>query len=143
MSVPSPWGPEPQSSSTLRNVGAQFVGVFTHNRWLSWAVFWVGWLLLSPGTLPVGSVAFMVGYVIYRERTINLVTVCATYLGVCLYLLLGHMITDWPQEIRLWIGFGMIFSVIVLGVRYPVLGAFMLMALAAAFNGGRGGRRRW
>ena len=136
-----------KTDDIMENIGREFVELFTKNRWLSWTVFWVGWLLISPATLPVGSVAFMVGYVFYRERTVNLVTICATYLAVCLYLLLGHMVNDWPEQVRLYMGWGMIFSLIVLGIRYPVFGTFLLIAIATALSGGRGGyyyrRRRW
>lgn len=117
------------------------------NKWICWGIFWLVWLHFSPETLPAGSIAFMVGYVFYRERTVNLVTICAAYLGISLYLLLGHMINDWPEQVRLYMGWGMIFSIIILATRFPVFGWILLTVIATAFNRGRGGyyyrRRRW
>ena len=124
----------------MGNIGAQFVELFTANKWLRWSVFWFGWFYISPETIIPGSIAFGVGYVFYKESAINLVTICAAYLGVCLYLMLGHMITDWPEQIRLWMGFDSIFSLIVFCKRFPWFGWCMLVMIAAAFNGA--GRRR-
>ena len=55
----------------------------------SWGIFWFGWFYISPTTIIPGAIAVGVGNVIYRERALNLVTVCAVYLGVLAYLALG------------------------------------------------------
>jgi hypothetical protein len=125
----------------MGNLAAQFVELFTANKWLRWTVFWLGWFWISPTTIIPGAIAVGVGNVFYKERAVNLVTVCAAYLGICLYLLLGHMVNDWPEQVRLWMGFGMIFSLVVLGMRYPMFGLFMLLTISAAFRGGRRSRR--
>ena len=52
------------------------------NKAICWAIFWVGWFFLSPTTIIPGAVAVGVGNVIYKERALNLVTICAVYLGV-------------------------------------------------------------
>jgi hypothetical protein len=128
----------------MGNIGAELIALLTANKWLSWGIFWLGWLMISPATLPAGSIAFMVGYVIYRERTLNLATIAAAYLGVCLYLLLGHISNDWPEQVRLYMGWGMIFSVIVLAIRYPTLGYFLIVMICSAVSrGGYYRRRRW
>ena len=128
----------------MKNIGTELIALLTANRWLSWGIFWLGWLMISPETLPAGSIAFMVGYVFYRERTVNLATICAAYLGICLYLLLGHISNDWPEQVRLYMGWGMIFSVIVLAIRFPVFGWILLTIIATAGNRGYyRGRRRW
>jgi hypothetical protein len=145
---PPPRGPQPQVppsstiGSTIRTVGAQFVELFTANKWLRWTVFWLGWFMLSPTTIIPGSIAFGVGYSFYKERAVNLVTICAAYLGICAYLLLGHMV-DWPEQVRLYMGWGMIFSVIVLAIRFPVFGWILLTIIATAGNRGYYRRRRW
>jgi hypothetical protein len=126
----------------MGNIGAQFVELFTANKWLRWSVFWFGWFYISPETIIPGSIAFGVGYVFYKERAVNLVTICAAYLGVCLYPMLGHMITDWPEQIRLWMGFGIIFSLVILGKRFPMFGYFLIIMICSAFSRG-GYRRRW
>ena len=105
-------------------------------------MFWLGWLWISPETIIPGAIAVGVGNVFYKERAVNLVTICAAYLGILGYLMLGHIGNEWPETVRLYMGLAGIFSLIVLGKRYPMFGAFMLMMIAAAFNGaGRRGRR--
>jgi hypothetical protein len=123
------------------NIGAQFVELFTANKWLRWSVFWFGWLWISPETIIPGAIAVGVGLVFYKERTINLVTVCAAYLGISVYLLLAHALTDWPENVRLWMGFAMIFSLVILGKRFPLFGLFLLMMITSLMRRGR--RRRW
>ena len=61
------------------------------------------------------------------------------------YLLLAHAITDWPENVRLYMGFGGIFSLVVLGKRYPMFGYFLIIMIVSAFSRGSGGRyrRRW
>ena len=76
------------------------------NKAICWGIFWVGWFFLSPTTIIPGAVAVGVGNVIYKERALNLVTICAVYLGMLGYLLLAHAITDWPENVRLYMGFG-------------------------------------
>jgi hypothetical protein len=127
----------------MGNIGAQFVELFTANKWLRWSVFWFGWLWISPETIVPGAIAVGVGNVFYKERAVNLVTICAAYLGVLGYLLLGHIGNEWPETVRLYMGLAGIFSLIVLGMHYPMFGLFLLMMISAAFRGGRGGRRRW
>ena len=131
----------------MGNIGAQFVELFTANKWLRWSAFWFGWFWISPGTIIPGAIAVGVGNVFYKERAVNLVTICAAYLGILGYLMLGHMTTDWPEQVRLYMGLAGIFSLIVLGMRYPMFGGFMLMVIITALNRGRGGyygrRRRW
>ena len=128
----------------MGNIGAQFVEMFTANKWLRWTVFWFGWFWISPETIIPGALAVGVGNVLYKERTVNLVTISAAYLGILGYLMLGHIGNEWPETVRLYMGLIGIFSLIVLGKHYPGFGAFMLMIIVAALNGGRGGgRRRW
>ena len=123
----------------MGNIGAQFVELFTANKWLRWSVFWFGWLWISPETIIPGAIAVGVGNVFYKERAFNLVTICAAYLGILGYLMLGHIGNDWPEQVRLYMGLAGIFSLIVLGKRYPRFGLFMLIMIAAAFNSaGRG-----
>ena len=124
----------------MGNIGAQFVELFTANKWLRWSVFWFGWLWISPETIIPGAIAVGVGNVFYKERAFNLVTISAAYLGILGYLMLGHIGNEWPETVRLYMGLAGIFSLIVLAKRYPGFGAFMLMMLAAAMNGA--GRRR-
>jgi hypothetical protein len=102
------------------------------NKAICWAIFWVGWFFLSPTTIIPGAVAVGVGNVIYKERALNLVTICAVYLGVMGYLLLAHAITDWPENVRLYMGFGGIFSLVVLGKRYPMFGYFLIIMIVSA-----------
>jgi hypothetical protein len=127
----------------VSTIGAQFVELFTDNKWLRWTVFWFGWLWISPGTIVPGAIAVGVGNVFYKERAFNLVTISAAYLGILGYLLLGHMTSDWPEQVRLYMGLAAIFAFIVLGRRYPMFGLFLLMMITAAFRGGGRGRRRW
>ena len=117
----------------MGNIGAQFVELFTANKWLRWSVFWFGWLWISPETIIPGAIAVGVGNVFYKERAFNLVTI----LG---YLMLGHIGSEWPETVRLYMGMGAIFALIVLGKHYPWFGWCMLVMIAAAFNGA--GRRR-
>ena len=128
------------TGDAMGNIGAQFVELFTANKWMRWTAFWLGWLILSPETLPTGSIAVMVGVVFYKERAFNLVTISAAWLGIMAYLILGHIGHEWPENVRLWMGFASIFSLIVLGKHYPWFGWCMLVMIAAAFNGA--GRRR-
>ena len=130
-------------SSAAPSIGAQFVELFTAHKWLRWTVFWFGWLWLSPGTIIPGAIAVGVGNVFYKERALNLVTLSAAYLGILAYLLLGNMITDWPEQVRLYMGVGAIFALIVLGKRYPSFGYFLIIMIATAFNSAGRGRRRW
>ena len=125
-----------------RNIGAQFVELFTAHKWLRWTVFWLGWFWISPTTIIPGAIAVGVANVFYKERAVNLVTVCAAYLGVLGYLLLGHMINDWPEQVRLYMGLAGIFSLVVLGIRYPLLGYFLIIMICSAVSRG-GRRRRW
>jgi hypothetical protein len=128
----------------VSDIGAQVVELFAAHKWLRWGAIWIGWLLISPTTIIPGAIAVGVGNVFYKERAFNLVTISAAYLGILGYLLLGHMVNDWPEQVRLYMGMAGIFSLIVLGIRYPAFGAFMLMMITAALSGGRGGgRRRW
>ena len=124
------------------NIGAQFVELFTAHKWLRWTVFWLGWFWISPTTIIPGAIAVGVANVFYKERAVNLVTVCAAYLGVLDYLLLGHMINDWPEQVRLYMGLAGIFSLVVLGIRYPLLGYFLIIMICSAVSRG-GRRRRW
>jgi hypothetical protein len=126
----------------MGNIGAQFVEMFTSSKVLRWSVFWIGWLLISPETIVPGAIAVGVGNVFYKERAFNLVTICAAYLGILGYMILGHMGHDLPEQVRLYMSFAAIFSLIVLGKRYPGFGVFLFMMISAAFRGGRG-RRRW
>ena len=75
----------------MGNIGAQFVELFTANKWLRWTVFWFGWFWISPTTIIPGAIAVGVGNVFYKERAVNLVTICAAYLGILGYLMLGHI----------------------------------------------------
>ena len=75
------------------------------NKTICWGIFWVGWFFLSPATIIPGAVAVGVGNVIYKERALNLVTICAVYLGILAYLLLGHSMDGWPENVRLYMGF--------------------------------------
>jgi hypothetical protein len=130
----------------MGNIGAQIIELFTANKWLRWTVFWFGWFWISPGTIVPGAIAVGVGNAFYKERAVNLVTICAAYLGIFGYLLLGHMATDWPEQVRMYMGLAGIFSLIVLGMRYPTLGLFLIMVVSSLMGGGRGGyyrRRRW
>ena len=61
----------------MGNIGAQFVELFTANKWLRWSVFWFGWLWISPETIIPGAIAVGVGNVFYKERAVNLVTICS------------------------------------------------------------------
>jgi hypothetical protein len=101
----------------------------------------------QPGTIIPGAIAVGVGNVFYKERALNLVTICAVYLGVLAYLLLGHSITNWPENVRLYMGFAAIFALVILGKRFPMLGYFLIVMICSAISGGRGGgyyyRRRW
>lgn len=45
----------------MKDIGAQFVELFTANKWLRWTVFWLGWLWISPGTIIPGVIAVGVG----------------------------------------------------------------------------------
>ena len=85
----------------MGNIVTQFVELFTANKWLRWTVFWFGWFWISPTTIIPGAIAVGVANAFYKERAFNLVTICAAYLGVLGYLLLGHMINDWPEQVRL------------------------------------------
>ena len=85
-------------------------------------MFWLGWLWISPETIIPGAIAVGVGNVFYKERAVNLVTICAAYLGILGYLMLGHIGNEWPETVRLYMGMGAIFSLIVLGKRYPRFG---------------------
>jgi hypothetical protein len=100
----------------MGNIGAQFVELFTANKWLRWSVFWFGWLWISPETIIPGAIAVGVGNVFYKERAVNLVTICAAYLGILGYLMLGHIGSEWPETVRLYMGMGAIFALIVLGI---------------------------
>ena len=82
----------------MGNIGAQFVELFTANKWLRWSVFWFGWLWISPETIIPGAIAVGVGNVFYKERAVNLVTICAAYLGILGYLMLGHIGSEWPEQ---------------------------------------------
>jgi hypothetical protein len=125
----------------MGNIGAQFVELFTANKWLRWSVFWFGWLWISPETIIPGAIAVGVGNVIYKERALNLVTICAVYLGILAYLLLGHSIDGWPENVRLWMGFAAIIAFVILGKRFPMFGLFLLIMISSAISGGRRGRR--
>ena len=114
--------------------------MFTSSKVLRWSVFWIGWLWVSPETIIPGAVAVSVGVVFYKERAVNLVTICAAWLGIMAYLILGHMGRVLSEQVRLWMGLAAIFSLVVLGKRYPRFGWCMLVVIAAAFNGA--GRRR-
>ena len=59
----------------MGNIGAQFVELFTANKWLRWTVFWLGWFWISPTTIIPGAIAVGVGNVFYKERALNLVTI--------------------------------------------------------------------
>ena len=130
----------------MGNIGAQFVELFTASKWLRWSVFWFGWFWISPETIIPGAIAVGVGNVFYKERAVNIYSIAAAYLGVLGYLLLGHMINDWPEQVRLYMGLAGIFSLVVLGIRYTALGLFLIMVIGTLISGGRGGyygRRRW
>ena len=127
----------------MGNIGAQFVELFTANKWLRWSVFWFGWLWISPETIIPGAIAVGVGNVFYKERAVNLVTICAAYLGILGYLMLGHIGSEWPETVRLYMGMGAIFALIMLGKRYPKFGYFLVIMIATAFNSAGRGRRRW
>ena len=77
---------------------------------------------------------------VLQGTRLNLVTISAAWLGIMAYLILGHIGHEWPENVRLWMGFASIFSLIVLGKHYPWFGWCMLVMIAAAFNGA--GRRR-
>ena len=126
----------------MRDIGAQFVELFTAHKWLRWSVFWLGWFWISPTTIIPGAIAVGVGNVVYKERAFNLVTLSAAYLGILGYLLLGHTINDWPEQVRLYMGLAAIFSLVVLGIRFPMFGLFLIMVIGSLLSGGRG-RRRW
>ena len=122
------------------------------NKWICWIAFWLVWLHFYPESLPVGLVAFMVAYVYYRERTVNLPTICATYLGVWLYIALGQMAPYFSNDALVWMGWAAVFSLVILGVRYPWCGIILLWLVTLAFNKGNYGgyygrgyyrRRRW
>lgn len=125
------------TGDVIGNILTQFIDMFTSSKVLCWSVFWIGWLWVSPETIIPGAVAVGVGVVFYKERAVNLVTICAAWLGILGYLMLGHMINDWPEQVRLYMGLAGIFSLIVLGKRYPMFGLFLLMMISAAFRGGR------
>ena|SRR4051794_4693255 len=113
------------------------------NKWICWIAFWLAWLHFSPETIVPGLVAFMVGYVWYRERTVNISSLCAAYLGFWLYICLGHIGYDWPNGVKIWMAWGAIFSVVILGKRFPVFGWILLTIIATAGNRGYYRRRRW
>ena len=128
----------------MGNIGAQFVELFTANKWLRWSVFWFGWLWISPETIIPGAIAVGVGNVFYKERAVNLVTICAAYLGILGYLMLGHIGSEWPETVRLYMGMAAIFSLIVLGKRYPELRIVHAHDDRHRLQRRRGGgRRRW
>jgi hypothetical protein len=110
------------------------------NKAICWGCFWVGWLLLSPGTIIPGAIAVGVGNVFYKERAITLPAVCAAWLGVLAYLALAGALKH-SGEINLWLGLSAIFALAVLGKRFPLLGVFLLALIAGMLSGGR--RRRW
>jgi hypothetical protein len=79
------WSANPPAVTTttggaVRNIGAQFIELFTAHKWLRWTVFWLGWFWISPTTIIPGAIAVGVANVFYKERAVPLV-VCA-YLGV-------------------------------------------------------------
>jgi hypothetical protein len=111
------------------------------NKLICWLAFWVGWFALSPTTIIPGAVAILVGLVIYKERALNLVTISAAWLGILMYLALGHNLEWFPENVRLWMGVAAIFSLIVLGKRFPMFGWFLLFVIVNLMRGGR--RRRW
>jgi hypothetical protein len=119
------------------------------HKWICWAVFWLLWLHVSPETIIPGSVVFMVGYVYYRERTVNMPSICATYLGFWLFVSLAHMSHYFSDKALIWMGWAMWFSLAVLAARYPMLLWIVCMIIVAAVNRGYGygggyyGRRRW
>jgi hypothetical protein len=130
------------------NIGRQFVELFTANKWLRWSVFWFGWFWISPETIIPGAIAVGVGNVFYKERAFNLVTIAAAYLGILGYMILGHMGHDLPEQVRLYMGFAGIFSLIVLGKRYPTFGYFLIVMVMTVITRGRYygpyyRRRRW
>jgi hypothetical protein len=127
--------------TAMRDIGAQVVELFTANKWLRWTVFWLGWFWISPETIVPGAIAVGVANVAYKERAVNLVTICAAYIGILGYLMLGHIGSEWPETVRLYMGLAGIFSLIVLGKRYPMFGLFLLMVISSLMSGGR--RRRW
>ena len=131
----------------MRNIGAQFVELFTANKWLRWTVFWLGWFWISPETIIPGAIAVGVGNVFYKERALNLVTICAAYLGILGYMMLGHMDQRLPEQVRLWMGIAAIFALVVLGKRYPMFGYFLIVMIMSAISRGGGyypyRRRRW
>jgi hypothetical protein len=112
------------------------------NQAIAWGCLWVGWLLISPTTIIPGAIAVGVANVVYKERALTLVTVCAGYLGVLAYLLLGHMIADWPETVRLYMGLAGVFALVILGKRFPMFGYFLIVMVCSAFSRG-GRRRRW
>jgi hypothetical protein len=86
------------------NIGAQFVELFTANKWLRWTVFWFGWLWISPETIIPGAIAVGVANVVYKERAFNLVTICAAYLGILGYLLPATRSTTGPnRSASIWV----------------------------------------
>ncbi len=112
------------------------------NKGICWTIFWFGWFFISPETIIPGSIAVGVGLVIYKERAVNLVTICAAYLGILAYLALGHNLAAIPENVRLWMGMGGIVALVILGKRFPMFGLFLIIMITSAFS--RGGRcRRW
>lgn len=146
---PSPWEPRPQQRQAAvgSTAGDAAITWIKSNKWICWSAFWLVWLHFSPETIIPGAIAFMVGYVFYRERAVTLPSICAAYLGFWLYICLGHIGYGWPDGVKIWMAWGAIFSLVILGKRYPMCGWFLLVLIATAFNRGRGGyygrRRRW
>ena len=96
--------------------------------------------------IVTSAVAILVGIVLYKERAINLVTISAAFLGTfLLYLLFVNHSQPLPQFL-VWPLLGAtIFSLFVLGKRFPMFGLFLIL-LIANLVGSRGGsyyRRRW
>ena len=124
----------------MGNIGAQFVELFTANKWLRWSVFWFGWLWISPETIIPGAIAVGVGNVFYKERAVNLVTICAAYLGILGYLMLGHIGTSGQKPSDSGWAWRNLRAHRAWSSDYPWFGWCMLVMIAAAFNGA--GRRR-
>lgn len=115
------------------------------NKAICWGIFWIGWFYISPTTIIPGAIAVGVGNVFYKERALNLVTVCAAWLGIFAYLALAGALKALPEQVNLWMGFAVIFALIVLGKRFPMFGYFLIIMICSAlFRGGVGRyRRRW
>jgi hypothetical protein len=134
------------AGDAVRKIGNEFIGLFTAHKWLRWTVFWFAWFWISPTTIIPGAIAVGVGNVFYRERAVNLVTICAAYLGVWLYIALGHMAHYFSNDVLVWMGWAAVFSVVVLAARFPTLRYFLVIMICSAVS--RGGyypyrRRRW